>query len=833
MLTGVNESSDHNSWKEFDPASANLSVTYDRTPNTPTGLSTSPATTCPASPPTTVGDADVTLYAPVSDPDGGNLTVTYQMWKTTTPGTLLDNSTLSYASGTTAVRVEPEATLKTAAAGAATQFSWKAQASDGTLTSNWSTTCSFTFDPTRPGQPGVNGTTSGLTIGQPATFTITAPPTGSAPARYVYQLNGAAPGTVTADSSGNTTITITPTRFTNVLTVNSVSTGGNTSLQAARKIFNAAAPTPQADQDLTGDNIPDLLTTGGQNGVPAGLWLARAQSGTGKVNPVAVNIGANGTGTTPNHQPSDFTGYQTITGHFTSASNGALQDLLTYNPATGAGAILAGNGDGSVLTPNSLNQWNLPAGSFSDTQFNDWTDGPGDNPRQLVNAGNTAARTASPPTTSYPDLIGINGDDTAGYYLAYYTHPSGYLAGYGPDKTTVATPDGTSWKNWTLATCQINGLTNMFLWNNSTGALYLWTNLTHTAGAHDLGHTSYTLKATGWNRNTALTLQAADLNGDNIPDLWAVGAGATATAYLVTNPSAGSITTQPSQNVTTANHTWLLNDTGSGTVGTAIDTIGAANLAGTGNVTWHSGDLYDPDLQLNIDTNNNNNPDANPTGALSTSGAAVTTNADFSVSAWVKPATTTANATVLSQNGTNGVSFALQGINNAWDFAMSTGDGTGTWDHATAAAGTVQVGVWTQLTATFTVATHRMNLYANSINIAVGTHTTTWNNNGGLQIGRFRTGASTYGQYFTGQIANVQTWNTAVDPTQAASPPGYYQPITATRFLDTRDGTGGTTGPINAGTTVRVQIAGAHGIPTSNVIAVAVNITVLATGPGA
>ena len=41
VLTGVNEANNLNSWKEFDARSANLSVTYDRAPYQPTGLSTS------------------------------------------------------------------------------------------------------------------------------------------------------------------------------------------------------------------------------------------------------------------------------------------------------------------------------------------------------------------------------------------------------------------------------------------------------------------------------------------------------------------------------------------------------------------------------------------------------------------------------------------------------------------------------------------------------------------------------------------------------------------------------------------------------------------------
>ena len=72
-------------------------------------------------------------------------------------------------------------------------------------------------------------------------------------------------------------------------------------------------------------------------------------------------------------------------------------------------------------------------------------------------------------------------------------------------------------------------------------------------------------------------------------------------------------------------------------------------------------------------------------------------------------------------------------------------------------------------------------------------------------------------------------------PTGLGSPDGvsaflssYYQPMTPTRFLDTRNGTGGTTGPLPAYGTFKLKIAGVSGIPSANVTAVAINIT--ATG---
>jgi hypothetical protein len=111
-------------------------------------------------------------------------------------------------------------------------------------------------------------------------------------------------------------------------------------------------------------------------------------------------------------------------------------------------------------------------------------------------------------------------------------------------------------------------------------------------------------------------------------------------------------------------------------------------------------------------------------------------------------------------------------------------------------------------------------LYAN----AGGLYDITGGSNGTCSIGYFCTAGPGYD-----------------GPTGLGTPDGvsaflssYYQPITPTRFLDTRNGTGGTTGLVKAGGTVKLQIAGVNGIPSANVTAVAINITVTGeSGTGA
>ena len=59
----------------------------------------------------------------------------------------------------------------------------------------------------------------------------------------------------------------------------------------------------------------------------------------------------------------------------------------------------------------------------------------------------------------------------------------------------------------------------------------------------------------------------------------------------------------------------------------------------------------------------------------------------------------------------------------------------------------------------------------------------------------------------------------------APAPEGRFVPITPHRFLDTRSGTGVAKAKVGSGGTVRLQIGGVDGIPTSGVTAVSMNVT--------
>ncbi|WP_213453191.1 LamG domain-containing protein [Rhizomonospora bruguierae] len=296
----------------------------------------------------------------------------------------------------------------------------------------------------------------------------------------------------------------------------------------------------------------------------------------------------------------------------------------------------------------------------------------------------------------------------------------------------------------------------------------------------------------------------------------AVSAGGTVTAHITNLDAPDPITAQPAQALLTATHSWPLNGTydNQNAMLPAYDVIGGLHGTPSAGASWNNGDLFDPDLYLD-GTN----------GVVSTASAALATDNDFSVSAWVKPLST--GGTVLSQDGTKAPGFKLwtEASDSSWRFGMSTSDTAApTFDTADAGAGSARIGSWNLLVATYRKSTGAMTLHVNGVKAAIATHTTTWNATGSFRIGDHRNNTAHAGN-FTGQVAHVDTHAHVLDPTQDASPAGYYQAITQTRILDTRNGTGAPTAPLNGGSTLALQVTGQANIP-AEATAVAINLAV-------
>lgn len=510
----------------------------------PTSLSTSPATACPSATPTTIGLDDVTFYAGIPGSLSSSVNATFDVWDAATSATLF-NGAIQAGPGTNAVLVVQRTAFETAAAGAITEFSWNVTISDGTDNSPTSVTCSFFFDPTRPGNPVITPASSSYTIGTPASFTFSPDTSGSTTAYYSYQLNASAPVTVSAGASGTATGSVTPISGPNTLTVTAESPGGNLGGTATFQ-FIAATPPPAADGDMTGDGIPDLVTVGGTRGVPSGLWVAAGKpaatgtTGSGQVVTPAVNIGTHGAPFTGDNSPADFDGAQVVTGQFMGEG---LQDYLLYYPSgQGAGdtIALAGDGHGSLLGVSS-----------SIMTSDDWafTDPNGDIPLQVAN-GYHADPNDNP---ALPALLTVSGDSVHGYYLEYYNsgfEPVSYFSSV--PLTTTATPDGTmDWNDWQIATsADASGNVDLFLYNSATHDLFLWRGFAVDDANATASFTPYRVSS-NWRPGPITTLRAADINGDGTPDLWTVNPQGQVIGWLVSG-----LATRPA--ITAQHSQWLL-----------------------------------------------------------------------------------------------------------------------------------------------------------------------------------------------------------------------------------------------------------------------------------
>jgi hypothetical protein len=857
-------------WKKFaNPRTtiaenATITIQYAHPPATP-ALSTSPAANCTTGA-TILGNGNVTLNAYVRDQDGGTLTVTYAA--TANGHTFASNASMTESAGSGAIAHLPLSmadlnSAVTSYSGGTNQVlvTWSATASTGLSgVPTSAATCKFTYSTAKPGQPDMTNCNDGsqsYAVGTPALFTVTAnTSTGvAAPTSYAFQLNGGNPVPFAAGSTSPYAghFSVAPTRQFNVVTVIAIAANGTIGDTAVCPV-TATIPGPAGDQDMNGDSITDLLTVGnGTTGTASGLWLAAGQgSGSrfnGTIAPTATDIGpygpqglgTAGSGTNPG-TPADWNGLKAIAGQFLGPG---FNDVEAYAPGTNQAYILQGQGDGSIATSQDLNFTSV----FDDTSD---LSGNVNHPQQLVNAYDVSAS-----NEPYPDQLGVFTDtsNSVGSYLGYF-QASGTVNSFDagndqslPYELSNTTPDNTmDWPSWTITTGSDTrggtSYTDMYLRNQSTGALYLWEltglvnqqpggfnfdTFTNTNPTATLTYTPTQLSA-NWKASASLaTLQATDIGGQ--PGLMDV----TSTGQVETWAWNGTSLTQAnvtgsSQKLLTADHTYLLDDvTDDGTaVATAADQPGAGKTendlsqnAGATGAQWNSGDpLFSPDVQLN-----------GTTGFLASSGQSgdFTPSASFSVSAWVNLAVL--GGTVFSQNGASYSTVKVTATTSGqWQVAVNTSGSA----YVTATGGTVRTGVWTNLTLTYDSGAGILKLYASGTEVAYMQATPL------SQTGKFLAGASqvagSAASFLNGQVAAIQVWDSLAVPVQPPAPASALLAVTPTRLLDTRSSTA-IPGPIAAGATIAVPVRGAAladggTIPTSGVTASAISVTVVGGANG-
>lgn len=521
------------SWKKFDAGTASLTTTYNTYPNATTSAWTSPDTNTDAclagqgSFATTVGYADVTLAATVSDPDGGTVRGRFTLWPTGHGGANNEvNKIVEVPSGKSAKLLIPRADLKklltdVGVTGTGT-FSWHARAEDGELAGTWSPVCMFKYDSARPSFPpgveSVNNQFPDGSDGWPET-------TGMARSEGSFQITNKDTEPIAAfeywtdwdptlrkitfgPAGGHVgTLKLTPPSVgRHALTVRAVDAGGNIS-DTTRYWFYANGPgTPDKPGDLNGDSLADFygVRSDGE------LWFY-AGHGTGVMAPNVV---------ASNH---DFTGADiTRRGDWTQDGYEDLIALtptderksLTIHPNNGFGHACTTRGEQADGVSKACQYDKITLDVYDPTN-NHWSSadqilavGDVDGPLDTNNDG-----TIDVP--AHPDLLVKEGN----LLWLYYGSEDNYL-----DSNKAPKLVGTGgWAPYTLAAPgdhDGDGYADLIARNTTNGELRLY------SGGKDgdtLGSGSHhTVIGSSWTpANRPLLTAVPDANNDGTPDMWA------------------------------------------------------------------------------------------------------------------------------------------------------------------------------------------------------------------------------------------------------------------------------------------------------------------------
>lgn len=168
------------------------------------------------------------------------------------------------------------------------------------------------------------------------------------------------------------------------------------------------------------------------------------------------------------------------------------------------------------------------------------------------------------------------------------------------------------------------------------------------------------------------------------------------------------------------------------------------------------------------------------TGYLATSGSVLTTNADYSVSAWVYLTDNSGWNTAVAQEGVQGSGFYLQyapGIDR-WAMSLNNADIAAPSTVRALSTAPPQLDTWTHLAATYNASTGVATLYVNGQSQGTVTDTTPFNTSGSFLVGRSQYAAKA-ADFFHGSIADVQAYQRVLTSAEVAA---VYSttPVTAT-----------------------------------------------------
>ncbi|MFF4104032.1 ricin-type beta-trefoil lectin domain protein [Streptomyces sp. NPDC001903] len=642
------------------------------------------------------------------------------------------------------------------------QYGWAARTTDGTLTSAATEWCFLRVDRTPP-TAAVSSTdfpASGTIgahpkqTGDEGTFTLTgtdpAPAAGGrssglACARWTTDpVKAAATNWKCTDTEtgivkltgGTANVKVTPQRWgTNHLYLQTQDNAGNLSQPVAYGFYAPANPTSPAPifGDLTGDRRADIL-------LPDSAGALRV-IGAG-ADPAAA----------PNAGPQLARGWSTWNGiqttHRGTLGDKNVDDLFAHQPGHPQLYIYLNDSAGSLdgTAPVALTKPTscvTPAGTAIDCAAHeysaDWS-----KTTQIAAFGSPAGDTAEDGALERTSLLFV---DSGRLWLAL----AGPVNGLGTGAILLSAND-TRWDGYDLITPgRAQGTDFPTLWARSKtdGTLHAFS-VKGTAQAPDL--TGFTDPAVGLisgkvePKTYPRVGSDGDLNGDGIPDLWAVdtnqqlvafnGAGTmtggTGASYPMANGVGTAAVALGNLNIPTGQ--WPLTEPSQPTGTTTPDTVGK-NDATTVGITYVS-DTIGGHATTYARFAGSESP-----STITAARPAVDTRKSFTISTWAKAGAQ--GKVVASQDGNRTSSFILYADSSNWRFALANADTDGwPFDYTNIANDAARFipSTWTRLTAVYNADTGLMSLYVNGVLAGTGTHraSTSPAPSGPLVLGRYK-----------------------------------------------------------------------------------------------
>ncbi|MGP2441574.1 FG-GAP-like repeat-containing protein [Streptomyces sp. JW3] len=531
------------SWKKFRAerdSAPKLKIVYNRKPKTPSSAKQSPGESCDYSTPYIhIGKRDLVLSAKSSDPDDTSTRkdleyLDFELWRTGYgDDKILDKNVTVTSTGTASATVAKSQFTN------GYQYSWRVRAIDssGAASVYYPTkspnVCRFVYDSTVPNEPIVTSDDypaadedgsvwSEVKFGTSGTFTI-APDEDTDVTRFDYSFNNTTydkSKTVTAGKSATLSLS-PPTAGPNVLYARAVDSAGNTS--PGTKYLFYVTPRDSADEpgDAMGDGIPDLyaISSGGNLTLYPSTSAGDLHVGLAAGHDDGVGLLSDEDGDGEEYKPGYWMG-----------ADGAPA-LLAHG-----GDVLAGDGVGDLFA-------RMPDGKLYVY--------PGDGYGSVDISRRSTVRlpSGSPDPATFDQII--TGDyDADGRADMFATAAGGELwafEGYtGATFLSTTKINSSAWLERDLVSVgdhDKDGAPDLLWRSGSSSRLYLRYGVADSAGGSTIASLSTAaasrtgadeVYAEGWSTATVPVTHlrgTPDVNGDGIPDLWALSSSGSVYFY--------------------------------------------------------------------------------------------------------------------------------------------------------------------------------------------------------------------------------------------------------------------------------------------------------------